>query len=84
MRFGSWKGDDVEIDCVAGIPDSGIGHAIGYANERNIPYIRPFTKYTPTWPRSFMPEDQSVRDLVAKMKLIPIRELIEGNKILFL
>jgi len=75
--------DDVEIDFVAGIPDSGIGHAIGYANQRNIPYIRPFTKYTPTWPRSFMPQDQSVRDLVAKMKLIPIRELIEGQKILF-
>jgi amidophosphoribosyltransferase len=84
-RCGSALGreDDVEIDHVAGIPDSGIGHAIGYANERNIPYIRPFTKYTPTWPRSFMPEDQSVRDLVAKMKLIPIRELIEGKKILF-
>ena len=77
------KNDDVEIDCVAGIPDSGIGHAIGYANERNIPYIRPFTKYTPTWPRSFMPQDQSTRDLVAKMKLIAIRELIEGQKILF-
>ncbi|MEE8554134.1 MAG: amidophosphoribosyltransferase, partial [Desulfobacterales bacterium] len=79
-RCGSALGreDDVEIDHVAGIPDSGTGHAIGYANERNIPYIRPFTKYTPTWPRSFMPQDQSVRDLVAKMKLIPIRELIEG------
>jgi amidophosphoribosyltransferase len=77
------KNDDVEIDCVAGIPDSGTGHAIGYANERNIPYIRPFTKYTPTWPRSFMPQDQSTRDLVAKMKLIAIRELIEGQKILF-
>jgi amidophosphoribosyltransferase len=84
-RCGSALGreDDVEIDHVAGIPDSGTGHAIGYANERNIPYIRPFTKYTPTWPRSFMPQDQSVRDLVAKMKLIPIRELIEGKKILF-
>ncbi|MES0445078.1 MAG: amidophosphoribosyltransferase [Desulfobacterales bacterium] len=84
-RCGSALGreDDVEIDHVAGIPDSGIGHAIGYANERNIPYIRPFIKYTPTWPRSFMPQDQSVRDLVAKMKLIPIRELIEGKKILF-
>ncbi len=84
-RCGSALGreDDVEIDCVAGIPDSGIGHAIGYANERNIPYTRPFTKYTPTWPRSFMPQDQSIRDLVAKMKLIPIRELIEGKKILF-
>ena len=84
-RCGSALGreDDVEIDHVAGIPDSGTGHAIGYANERNIPYTRPFTKYTPTWPRSFMPQDQSVRDLVAKMKLIPIRELIEGKKILF-
>jgi len=84
-RCGSALGreDDVEIDHVAGIPDSGTGHAIGYANERNIPYMRPFTKYTPTWPRSFMPQDQSVRDLVAKMKLIPIRELIEGKKILF-
>jgi len=84
-RCGSALGreDDVEIDHVAGIPDSGTGHAIGYANERNIPYIRPFTKYTPTWPRSFMPQDQSVRDLVAKMKLIPIRELIEGKKVLF-
>jgi len=77
------KNDDVAIDCIAGIPDSGIGHAIGYANERIIPYIRPFTKYTPTWPRSFMPQDQSTRDLVAKMKLIPIREMIEGKKILF-
>ncbi len=77
------KKDDVEIDCVAGIPDSGTGHAIGYANEKNIPYIRPFVKYTPTWPRSFMPQDQSIRDLVARMKLIPIRELIEGKKILF-
>jgi amidophosphoribosyltransferase len=75
--------DDVEIDYVAGIPDSGTGHAIGYANERNIPYIRPFVKYTPTWPRSFMPQDQSIRDLVAKMKLIPIKTLIEGNRILF-
>jgi amidophosphoribosyltransferase len=84
-RCGSALGreDDVEIDCVSGIPDSGIGHAIGYANERNIPYIRPFTKYTPTWPRSFMPQDQDTRDLVAKMKLIPIKDLIEGKKILF-
>ncbi len=77
------KEDDYKIDFVAGIPDSGTGHAIGYANEKNIPYIRPFVKYTPTWPRSFMPQDQSIRDLVAKMKLIPIRELIEGKKILF-
>jgi amidophosphoribosyltransferase len=77
------KNDDVEIDFVAGIPDSGIGHAIGYASTRNIPYMRPFVKYTPTWPRSFMPQNQSIRDLVARMKLIPIRELIEGRRILF-
>jgi len=84
-RCGSALGrnDEVEIDCVAGIPDSGIGHAIGYANDKNIPYIRPFIKYTPTWPRSFMPQNQDMRDLVAKMKLIPIRELIEGKRILF-
>jgi amidophosphoribosyltransferase len=77
------KHDRTEIDFVAGIPDSGIGHAIGYAYERNIPYVRPFVKYTPTWPRSFMPQNQSLRDLVAKMKLIPVRELIENKKILF-
>ena len=77
------RNDNVDIDFVAGIPDSGIGHAIGYANEKNIPYIRPFVKYTPTWPRSFMPQIQSTRDLVAKMKLIPVKELIEGKRILF-
>jgi len=77
------RNDDVEVDFVAGIPDSGIGHAIGYANEKKIPYLRPFVKYTPTWPRSFMPQNQEVRDLVAKMKLIPIRSMIEGKKILF-
>jgi len=77
------KNDDVEIDLVSGIPDSGIGHAIGYANERQIPYARPFVKYTPTWPRSFMPQNQKVRDLVAKMKLIPVKSLINGKKILF-
>ena len=77
------KDDTVEIDFVAGIPDSGIGHAIGYANERKIPYLRPFVKYTPTWPRSFMPQNQTIRDLVAKMKLIPIRSLIEDERILF-
>ena len=77
------KDDTVEIDFVAGIPDSGIGHAIGYANERKIPYLRPFVKYTPTWPRSFMPQNQTLRDLVARMKLIPIRSLIEGKRILF-
>ncbi len=77
------KDDTVAIDFVAGIPDSGIGHAIGYANERNLPYLRPFVKYTPTWPRSFMPQNQTMRDLVARMKLIPIRSLIEGKRILF-
>jgi amidophosphoribosyltransferase len=77
------RADDVEIDFVAGIPDSGIGHAIGYAAEAGLPYRRPFVKYTPTWPRSFMPQEQRVRDLVAKMKLIPVQELIEGNRILF-
>ncbi|MGD8272424.1 MAG: amidophosphoribosyltransferase, partial [Desulfobacterales bacterium] len=77
------QNDTVEIDFVAGIPDSGIGHAIGYAHEKNIPYVRPFVKYTPTWPRSFMPQNQSIRDLVAKMKLIPIKELIDGRRILF-
>lgn len=75
--------DTVEADLVAGIPDSGIGHAIGYANEKHIPYMRPYVKYTPTWPRSFMPQNQSVRDLVARMKLIPNRALIEGQRIVF-
>ncbi len=77
------KNDDAEIDFVAGIPDSGTGHAIGYANEKRIPYKRPFVKYTPTWPRSFMPQSQSTRDLVARMKLIPVRSMIDGEKILF-
>jgi amidophosphoribosyltransferase len=77
------RNDAVAIDFVAGIPDSGIGHAIGYANEKKIPYIRPFVKYTPTWPRSFMPQNQEQRDLVARMKLIPVRDLIEGKRLLF-
>ncbi|HEM48849.1 MAG TPA: amidophosphoribosyltransferase, partial [Caldithrix sp.] len=77
------KNDDVEVDIVAGIPDSGIAHAIGYAHYAQIPYRRPFVKYTPTWPRSFMPQNQAHRDLVAKMKLIPIKEIIEGKRILF-
>jgi amidophosphoribosyltransferase len=75
--------DDVEVDCVAGIPDSGTAHAIGYANEKGIPYCRPYVKYTPTWPRSFMPQDQETRDLVAQMKLIPVNELVEGRRLLF-
>ena len=77
------RNDRVQVDFVAGIPDSGIGHALGYANEKQVPYKRPFVKYTPTWPRSFMPQNQSIRDLVAKMKLIPVRSLIEDQKILF-
>jgi len=77
------KRDTVEIDYVAGIPDSGTAHAMGYAAKRGVLFSRPFVKYTPTWPRSFMPQDQAVRDLVAKMKLIPIRELTEGNRLLF-
>jgi len=77
------QNDDVEVDYVAGIPDSGTAHALGYAEEAHITYCRPFVKYTPTWPRSFMPQQQNIRDLVAKMKLIPIRELIEGRRLLF-
>lgn len=75
--------DNVKPDIVAGVPDSGIAHAIGYANESGVPFSRPFVKYTPTWPRSFMPTHQSKRDLIAKMKLIPIHDLIEV-KVFFL
>jgi amidophosphoribosyltransferase len=77
------ENDDVEVDYVAGIPDSGIAHGVGYAAKANIQYRRPFVKYTPTWPRSFMPQDQTVRDLVARMKLIPIKELTVGQRLLF-
>ena len=76
--------DDVDVDYAAGIPDSGVGHAVGYANERHIPYKRPFVKYTPTWPRSFMPQSQCTRDLVAKMKLLPNEAFTKDAKILFL
>ena len=76
--------DNVEADFVAGIPDSGLGHAIGYSNERCIPYMRPYAKYTPTWPRSFMPQNQVTRELVAKMKLIPNPAIIKGKKGVFL
>ena len=76
--------DSVEIDFVCGIPDSGIGHAIGYQNEKRIPYKRAYSKYTPSWPRSFMPQNQNQRDLVAKMKLIPNKSVIEGKKMVFL
>ena len=75
--------DGIEVDLVAGVPDSGTGHGIGYANEAGVPYQRPFTKYTPTWPRSFMPQIQEMRDLVARMKLIPIKDLIKGKRIVF-
>jgi len=75
--------DSTDVDLVAGIPDSGTGHAIGYANEKHLPYARPFVKYTPTWPRSFMPQDQTIRDLVAVMKLIPVHELVEGKRLMF-
>ena len=71
------------VDYVAGVPDSGIPHAIGYANQSGAPFARPFVKYTPTWPRSFMPANQNVRNQVAKMKQIPVPELIQGKKLLF-
>jgi len=73
-----------QIDTVAGVPDSGIAHAIGYANESDVPFSRPLIKYTPTWPRSFMPTIQSKRDMIAKMKLIPVHELIEGQRMLLI
>lgn len=72
-----------EVDFVAGVPDSGVPHAIGFANRSGRPFARPFIKYTPTWPRSFMPVNQEVRNQVAKMKLVPVKELIEGRKLLF-
>ncbi|MCM1053891.1 MAG: amidophosphoribosyltransferase [Bacteroides sp.] len=72
-----------DVDYICGVPDSGIPHAIGYANKSGIPFARPFIKYTPTWPRSFMPQSQDMRNRVAKMKLIPVHELIEGKKLLF-
>ena len=78
------KRDNVKPDIVAGVPDSGIAHAIGYSNEAGIPYSRPFIKYTPTWPRSFMPTNQTKRNLIAKMKLIPIHDLIEGKSLLLI
>ena len=76
--------DDAKPDIVAGVPDSGIAHAVGYANRSGIPYSRPFIKYTPTWPRSFMPTIQDRRNLIARMKLIPIHQLIEGKSLLLI
>jgi len=78
------KDDTVEADFAAGIPDSGVGHAMGYSNEKKIPHKRPYSKYTPTWPRSFMPQNQSMRDLVAKMKLIPNTSVIYDKSGVFL
>ena len=72
-----------DIDYVGGVPDSGTPHAIGYANESGIPFARPFIKYTPTWPRSFMPTHQTDRNKIAKMKQIPVHELIQGKNLLF-
>ena len=74
----------IDVDVIAGVPDSGTAHAVGYANEIGIPFSRPFIKYTPTWPRSFMPTIQTKRNLIAKMKLIPVHELIEGKKLLLI
>lgn len=78
------KNDKAKVDFVAGIPDSGVGHAMGYSNERKIPMKRPYSKYTPTWPRSFMPQKQETRDLVAKMKLLPNHSIIEDKSGVFL
>lgn len=78
------KDSGLDIDIVAGVPDSGTAHAVGYANGSGVPFSRPFIKYTPTWPRSFMPTIQSKRDLIAKMKLLPVHELIDGHKILLI
>ena len=76
--------DSVEADSVAGVPDSGTPHAIGYANRSQIPFSRPFIKYTPTWPRSFMPQNQSQRNLIARMKLIPVDTLIRDKRLVLI
>ena len=78
------KRDQVKPDIVAGVPDSGTAHAVGYANESGVPFSRPFIKYTPTWPRSFMPTVQSKRDMIAKMKMLAVHDLIEGKSILLI
>lgn len=78
------KNDKVKADFVAGIPDSGMGHAMGYSNEKKLPLKRPYSKYTPTWPRSFMPQSQEMRDLVAKMKLLPNESVIADKSGIFL
>ena len=74
----------VDLDAVDGVPDSGLAAAIGYANQSEVHFKRAFIKYTPTWPRSFMPANQDVRDQIAHMKLIPVKELIQGKKLLFI
>ena len=76
--------DDVEADTVAGVPDSGTAHAIGYSNQSGVPFSRPFIKYTPTWPRSFMPQKQSQRNLIAHMKLIPVDALIRDKRLVMI
>lgn len=78
------KNDDIKVDFAAGIPDSGIGHAMGYSNQKQVPLKRPYSKYTPTWPRSFMPQNQKMRNLVAKMKLLPNNTVIKNKKGVFL
>lgn len=78
------QADNVQVDYVAGVPDSGTPNAIGYANESGVPFARPFVKYTPTWPRSFMPSNQSMRNLVARMKIIPVESLIRDKRLLFI
>ncbi len=77
------QNDETEVDCAAGIPDSGIGMALGYAAGHGVPYQRAISKYTPTWPRSFMPSNQEMRNLVAKMKLIPNRSVLQGKRVCF-
>lgn len=78
------RDSNIHPDCAAGVPDSGTAHAVGYANEAGIPFTRPFIKYTPTWPRSFMPTSQEQRNLIAHMKLIPVKQLIKGQRILLI
>ncbi|WP_417186596.1 amidophosphoribosyltransferase [Bacteroides sp.] len=77
------QSDNSEVDCACGIPDSGVGMALGYAEGKGVPYHRAISKYTPTWPRSFTPSKQEMRSLVAKMKLIPNRAMLEGKRLLF-
>ena len=89
MRYncGDWlalRDEGLEVDSVAGVPDSGLAHAIGYANRSGIPFSRPFIKYTPTWPRSFMPSKQSQRKMIARMKLIPVSALIDGKRLVLI